>query len=295
MAGKVGDGSNATTVKPVQVTGITTATQISGGFTTCALLADKTAKCWGSQGDGQITGSRTDGDALLPENVPGISNANEIQTDGFTTCAMLSNGTVRCWGRNGDALTSSYLTTIPGITTAKHLGDGNSATCAILADGTVKCWSGADGTPSSIPGLTGIVQLSGHCALRNDGSVLCWSNEGQIIGSTDPATPMLVPNLGKATQIAASSSHVCAILSDKSLSCWGKDGFFGPIDYGTIPLQISGVSQVAKVAVGESNTCVIQVDNTVKCWGSNLFGQLGNGTTDNAATPVNVIGLPSGG
>jgi alpha-tubulin suppressor-like RCC1 family protein len=106
---------------------------------------------------------------------------------------------------------------------------------------------------------------------------------------------MLVPNLGKATQIAASSSHVCAILSDKSLSCWGKDGFFGPIDYGTIPLQISGVSQVAKVAVGESNTCVIQVDNTVKCWGSNLFGQLGNGTTDNAATPVNVIGLPSGG
>ncbi|MBS72651.1 MAG: RCC1 repeat-containing protein, partial [Euryarchaeota archaeon] len=39
--------------------------------------------------------------------------------------------------------------------------------------------------------------------------------------------------------------------------------------------------------------CVVNDNGDLECWGSNSFGQLGDGTTNNALTPV-VISMPSG-
>jgi alpha-tubulin suppressor-like RCC1 family protein len=47
---------------------------------------------------------------------------------------------------------------------------------------------------------------------------------------------------------------------------------------------------VALVA-GSDHTCALLGTGTVRCWGINAFGQLGDGTTYNAATPVAVQGL----
>lgn len=108
----LGDGSDdpENSPTPVLVTDVTNAIQITvgGGSTTCALLTDHTAKCWGDRGDGATGVGPASNPALVPETVPGLTNASEIKTDGFTTCALLTNGTVRCWGRNGDAAGSSY-------------------------------------------------------------------------------------------------------------------------------------------------------------------------------------------
>jgi len=294
MGRTLGNGSEAGSSTPRLVSGITTAIQLtSRAGATCALLADRTVQCWGSQSSGQLGVGPSDDNALSPQAVPGLTNVSEIRTDGHATCALLSNGTVRCWGENSDSLTTSYPHTIPELGGVKHLGDGRPGFCTLQNDGTVQCWRGADGTPTPVAGLAEVIQLSGSCALSGDGSVRCWGNEGLIVGAPDVETVILVPGLGKVTRISSGGSHVCAILSDKSLSCWGKDAFMGQIDYGPYPLPISGLGSVSEVATAESSTCVIQADDVVKCWGDNQFGQLGEGSVT-AFTPVTLQGLPTG-
>ena len=53
-------------------------------------------------------------------------------------------------------------------------------------------------------------------------------------------------------------------------------------------------SGVAAVAVGNSTACAVLTSGALKCWGSNFHGQLGDGTTTDSLTPVQVSGLTSG-
>ncbi len=91
---------------PVPVTGITTATAVTaGGFHTCALLPNGTVQCWGQNDQGQLGNGTTDPapPTVAPRNatpvtVSGINNAIAVSAGGWHTCALLQDGTVRCWG-----------------------------------------------------------------------------------------------------------------------------------------------------------------------------------------------------
>src|SRR4029079_9581953 len=69
---------------------------------TCSLLADGTIRCWGTNYVGQLGDSTTAGLSQKPKARQGIANAIGLAVGGFHNCALLSDRTVKCWGRNQD-------------------------------------------------------------------------------------------------------------------------------------------------------------------------------------------------
>jgi alpha-tubulin suppressor-like RCC1 family protein len=131
FAGGLGDGTTTSSASPVDVIGISTATAIAAGtYHSCAMLSDGSMMCWvgnyfGALGNG-TTGNGTDAaNSTTPVFVIGISTATVPTAGGLFTCAMLSDGTVRCWGSNffgqlGDGTNTDASTPVQvsGITTA---------------------------------------------------------------------------------------------------------------------------------------------------------------------------------
>lgn len=98
-----------------------------------------------------------------------------------------------------------------------------------------------------------------------------------------------------ASQLALGTRHSC-VIDDGAVRCWGWNangelgrGVVGAADASprTVGTLASGADEIT---AGGAHTCV-RVGTSVRCWGSNAAGQLGDGTTDARATPVE-IALP---
>jgi alpha-tubulin suppressor-like RCC1 family protein len=189
------------------------------------------------------------------------------------TCQVQEDGSVRCWGRNDQG----------------QLGDGSTA------------WTG---TPVTVAGLGGVVAVTAgyahSCALLADGTVRCWGSNtfGQLgDGSTSRRpTPVAVSGLSGVVTITAGDFHTCALRVDSGVLCWGRDGF-GELGDGDASAALSAVpkgvkdlsSGVVAIAAGGGHTCALLINRRVGCWGRNDRGQVGDGTTSHARSPVQVF------
>ena len=281
-SGQRGDGTfDKISTVPVAVVGMTGAVVVSGGYEhACALLGDHTMRCWGRNVDGQLgDGTRAPLDCVpgscgssTPVRVVGITSADAITAGAYHTCALLSDRTVQCWGRNDDG----------------QLGDGT--------------WSSSS-TPVRVGGLTGVAAVSGGgyhtCALLGDGTVRCWgrNTEGQLGDGTiaGSLTPVQVVGVTGAVAVSGGYEHTCALLGDGTVHCWGRNAE-GQLGDGTrtgssTPVRVVGITGAVAVTGGWwHHTCALLRDGTVQCWGQNDFGQLGNGTTTGSSTPVTMTG-----
>ena len=224
--GQLGDGTRTNRKTPVKVSVLTNAIQIAlGAYHTCAVLRDGTAKCWGYNNKWQLGASTTQTCGTVytpcsstPVKVSVLTNVVQISLGGRHTCAVLSNGTAKCWGWNkygqlGNGTTSTPRLTpvaVDGLTNAIQIALGGRHTCAVLSNGTAKCW-----------GFNGEGQLG-------DGT------------RTQRNTPVTVSGLTNAVQIALGEEHTCAVLRDGTAKCWG-DGNSGQLGDGSTTERLTPV------------------------------------------------------
>ncbi len=298
----------------------------AGGYHTCALTSGG-VKCWGYNVNGQL-GDGTTTNRSTPVDVSGLtSGIVAIAAGSQHTCALTSGGGVKCWGYNvngqlGDGTTTNRSTpvNVSGLTSGVvAIAAGNLHTCALTSGGGIKCWGSnnsgelGDGTttdrstPVNVSGLTSgvtAIAVGGYhtCALTSSGGIKCWGlNNYSQLGdgtTTNRSTPVNVSGLtsGVAT-IAPGWYHTCALTSGGGVKCWGYNSA-GQLGDGTTtyfrgtPVDVSGLtSGVAAIAAGYLHTCALTSGGGIKCWGRNDYGQLGDGTTADRSTPVDVSGL----
>jgi len=196
------------TATPVQVNGAlgmaldNVVALAAGRFHNCALFGDGHVSCWGLNTSGQL-GNGVVNSAELPNEasavpVAGLYDVRTVVAGANYTCALVTDGTVRCWGGNGGVFGDGSLTpelfpvpvTVPGLSNVAALAGGESIVCAAATNGTVRCW--------------------GFGSMGN-GQV----NESQ-------PTPKLVAGLNDVGALAAGFQHICALRKDGSLACWGS-------------------------------------------------------------------------
>ena len=270
------DVGTAVVPTPTEVSGISTAVQVAATFgSTCILLADKTVRCMGSNGSGQLgLGAADNIKHATPTTVPGLTDVTFIGGSSgghyFTT-----TGTIKCWGSNGTG----------------QLGDGTSG--GVKAAPVTVCQPGVSPcTPST--GATFVAGGDSHtCAAFAGGKVACWGSNasgelGQPVAAMNPI-PTFVTPATTATFLTAGNRATCAA-SAGGAKCWGSNGL-GILGNGTtgassaVPVSVCTkadcstlLSSVSGVATYDESACGVAA-GAVKCWGTNSGGQLGDGNT----------------
>jgi len=247
----------------------------AGDERSCAVTAQGEVTCWG-WGDPDPTvlpalstnikafafnlsdicaisdaGAVTCGSSTNQQSVAGLdSGVLEIGMGAFHECALLVDGSVKCWGDNyhgqlGDGTTEDRAapTLVTGLgAPATAISVGGQFTCALLETGAVKCWgvniNGELGvgdfqdrsSPAQVFGLeSGVLDLSSAgnstCAALVGGTIKCWGlkNYGHVgEGMTSNEIPYDVTGFSdKAIAVSAGGFHNCALIEDGSVECWG--------------------------------------------------------------------------
>jgi alpha-tubulin suppressor-like RCC1 family protein len=195
-SGQLGNGTLTNSSTPVGVSGLytETTTTVTSGCSTYSCPAGRhcvhpMVAC--SVGPSYTTTTFT-GNAIAL----GVGNMNDH------TCAVISDGTVKCWGDNtlgqlgnGTTTNSSTPVVVTGISTASAVAVGYGHTCALLSDYTVKCWG--------------------------------WNIMGQLGNgtTTDSLVPVAVSGVSDASTISAGFDHSCAVRSGGGVTCWGDNSY----------------------------------------------------------------------
>lgn len=256
----------------------------AGSF--CALLADKTVHCWGSNLQKKL-GYDVDGGPLpmssSPHRLPSLSNITSVSVGGDNGCARAEGGNVHCWGApallnaaidpdGGAPLAAPALPTrVDRVPPAKDVTVGAHTACVFTTTGALSCWGRSDsgqlarrttdafGPPTEIPlgPRTAVLATPGQpwmFASTASGEVLSWGGSSCTIGTS------------------------CNFLL-------GRDTSEDPDPF---PRLVPSLSKVRAIASTSRFACAI-AGRYVECWGDNARGQLGRGT----ATTLSELPAPT--
>ena len=170
----------------------------------------------------------------MPVAVSGLTSAAVACTGDAHSCALLTDGSVRCWGANsfgqlgdGTRVDSAMPVTVAGIANATTIACGWDHTCVVLEGGLIQCWGGNGGSHDSPRGALGTASGTQDCKWLVNNAPPPYPT----ISAETPcaATPVQVSDITNATAVAAGDYATCALLTDGSVKCWGfnLDGQLG--------------------------------------------------------------------
>lgn len=233
---------------------------------------------YGQLGDGSTT-NRTS-----PRYVTGGSGtisffAEYVSSSQGVSAAISNSGTLFCWGRNDLGQLGD------------NTGSNRSSPVQTAAGGSV--WR------------TVSVSYQGCHAVKTDGTLWGWGNNlsGQVGDGTTTNRASPVP-IGGANwkQVTHAENSTIALKTDGTLWAWGSNTN-GRLGDGTTISRSSPVQTAAGGSnwksinihsVGESHVVAIKTDGTLWAWGSNADGRLGDGTTINRSSPVQIFSTAQG-
>jgi hypothetical protein len=245
------------------------------------VLASGGVQCWGDNSRGQLGNGPTNIQishpiSSIPVIVSNIVGATSVAVALHHACAVLSDGTVRCWGDNssgqlgvGTTVSSSLPVTVGNLSgAATAIAASSESTCALLSGGTAQCWGRSD------------------AGQLGDGSA---TGPNTCSGLPCSTTPVAVSDLSGATTIVAGTEHFCALLSTSSIDCWGLN-YNGQLGNGSTTNSTVPIA-VAPAAVGAGGTCVAPHGQSCTvgaqcqsgiCYSGVCAGDVGDSCTTNA-------------
>ncbi|MCG8420012.1 MAG: carboxypeptidase regulatory-like domain-containing protein [Proteobacteria bacterium] len=264
-----------------QCPGVAVSDVVTGETHTCAVLATGDVRCWGGNSTGQlgyghINSIGDDEPAAFAGPISLAGPVVQAAAGGHHTCAVLTGGSVSCWGYNeygqlgyghtnwiGDNELPSSAGPVSLGGTVVALAAGAYHTCALLDSGDVRCWG---------------LNQSGQLGYGHINSI----GDNELPSSAGP-----VSLGGTVVALAAGEYHTCALLDSAQVRCWGYN-LYGQLGYGhtnsignnelpssTGPVSLGGT--VVALAAGAYHTCALLDSAEVRCWGLNESGQLGYG------------------
>lgn len=291
----------------------------AAGTTAFAITESGVVYWWGADDLAPQTGAR---DQARPVEAPALKDAKKIVVGLGHACALMSDGSVLCWGSgysgeigNGKKKSSAIPVPVPGLENVVDVAAGASTVCAVLADGQVMCW-GKNGyrqasptsrdnqlSPVIVPGVNDAkaVGMAANisCAVHQDNRMSCW-------GENRKTLEVLATDVAK---VEGFDDHICLRKLDGSVLCWGDNavgqlgqGLPGKPSRAKQPLVVAGLSGAVDLSVGYEHACATTDAGTVFCWGGNVFGELGDASLMDRAAPVEVknaataeVGIPENG
>ncbi len=250
----------------------------------------------GDKAGGDKAGGDKAGGGEAPEPVAALK-AVQVAAGNAAACALMDDGTARCWGRNNRGehgiepsdIDAATAVAVPGVKDGTDIwmgGDSGSSgdmACVRTKAGAISCW----GSRANKPKIDGkkwtsaaeeITELKGakdlalgggtQYAILPDGSVMAWGSPAfNALGDGDTNSfdkgLTKVPGVSGATALAAGQNHACALLGDGTVTCWGY------VTPKQAPKKIEGLSGVVALGAGSGNsdTCAVTKDKKVQCWG----------------------------
>jgi alpha-tubulin suppressor-like RCC1 family protein len=271
---------------------------------TCIINTHGQVECWGTNKGGRL-GLGAIVEASPPTVVTLPANAAHLAFGQINGCAILVDGRLYCWGENtgnAGAVTSDVPVAVDlGDELAVSVKRSNAGGCVETSLDRVYCWGGsADAFRLGTPGYyltphpskisdgqrlwTISRDSSASCSVSNSGTMSCTGEEVTRL-SPEPS-----PAATAVKSLSVKGTRSCAVLEDDTVRCWGrKPGtWLGLADTDTFT-QTAGIWTVPNlrgISAVEPYGGALDQAGKLYGWGDNLFGQIGDGTTESKATPT---------
>ena len=271
-----------------------------GGHEESATSATSTSTSGEMSAGDTTAGDTTTGDSQTCNELP-CRPVVMISSGEAHACALLSGGTIRCWGLGqygqlglgdvdaiGDDESPSSVAPVSLGSPATYIAANDGRSCAVLLGGGLRCWGGGnygalgigstenvgdDETPDAVPlmdlGFHSVaVTIGNHhvCALSDEGTVRCWGSDanGRLGHGVASMTDCFNPDPDSAPYDCTMNIQ-CCIGDDEPPSAAPVVALGGP---------------AVQLAAGGAHTCALLEDGGVLCWGVGDLGQLGYGNTE---------------